>query len=101
MVSIMHRKKYPANHTCACKSLDGSVEPKHGQKREKKTVPPNPEYKQAGGGGEAVKTERATKVEVRWERKAAEQGKIRGMKGGGRRPELVPEWENHISQSGH
>lgn len=32
-----------------------------------KTVPPNPEYQQAGGGREAVKIERAAKVEVRWE----------------------------------
>lgn len=39
------------------------------------------------GGGEAVKIVRATKLEVRWERKASEQLKIRGMKKGGRRLE--------------
>lgn len=79
-------KKYSDIHMCTHKSLDGSLQPKHEKK--KKKVPPNPEYKEASGGREAVKIVRATKLEVRWERKAGEQLKIRGMMKKGRRPEL-------------
>lgn len=56
-------------------------------KKKKKPVPPNPAYKEASGGREAVKIVRATKLEVRWERKAGEQLKIRAMNKGGRRLE--------------
>lgn len=74
------------------------MQPKHEKKKTKKkpqkTVPPNPEYKQASGGREAVKIVRATKLEMRWERKAGEQLKIRGLKKGGRRLELFQNGRN-------
>lgn len=82
---------------CTHKSLDGSLQPKHERKKKKKKkekLPPNPEYKQASGGREAVKIVRAKKVDARWERKAGEQLKIRGMKKRGRSLEQIQKGSN-------
>lgn len=85
------------NRTCACKSLDGKTW------REKKRKKKKTQFHQIrsiskrgwGKGGRKNREGNESGGEVGgggWG-KAGEQGKIRGMKGGGRRPELVPDWE--------